>query len=552
MKKNLLPLLCFCGVSHAQDYVPLQINSGYNADVIANGVGPALLSTTASFDSFEFVLLSSDYRLLDTDPTSPFALDPSGAVANAAVTGLNYQLAPFSGDNSLRLEFESDMGQLTIGNGVSATNIYVLAACGNGAGTLGGTIRFTDNSTQAIVQGVIPDWFFSNALPVVASGFGRVGRDTDMVENPTGNPRFYQYQIAILPENQTKTIASIDFTKVSTAEAVINVLAVTAQTLGTCPAPDGLSITNITNNGFTANWNTPVINPSLGYQYYVSPSPIPPTQASSTTGDVLPGVNTFSISGLITGQQYCVWVRSVCDGPELGQWSASVCVTPGELAVNYPNDIPTLFADTVDLSSTTTCPGVMTINVPAGYVITSVATSYDMQTASNGWISEQNTLLVCNTTGMMETAVTTGVGNNTGTFTYSRSGLDIADGATGAVEFELRAWRTYGGADCNTDYNRVVAGTWNVTVTLSDVLATQSFQADAFAVYPNPADDVINISGSQTISEVSLYNLLGQKVVHVPANDKLITLDTSELAGGQYLLKIVSNNAVQTKSVLIR
>jgi len=552
MKKNLLFAFAFAFFNQlqAQDYVALQVTSGYNTDVIANGVGPALLSTTNSFDSFEFVLLSSDYQLSVADPTNPFGLNPTGVILNDAMPGLNYQLAPFSGDNSLRLEFESDMGQFTIGNPVSATAIYVLAACGNGDGALGGTIHFSDNSTQAIPAGVIPDWFFSDDLPVVTSGFGRVGRATDLVENPLGDPRFYQYQIAILPENQTKTITSIDFVKTSIAEAVINVMAVSAKALGTCPSPNDVTISAVTNVSATVNWTSPVIAPASGYQYYLSSSQVNPVPATTPTGSVSAGVTTANLTGLVIGTTYCVWIRSNC-GTENGTWNGPVCFTTGQIDVTNPNDIPTLYADFVDLNSTTTCPGTVTVTVPAGFEITSVATSYDMQTALNGWMSEQRSVLVCNTTGMMETDVTAGVGGTTGTYSYDRSGLNIADGATGNVEFELRAWRTYGSSDCNTDYNRVVAGTWTVTVTLSELLGTKNFTKNDFAIYPNPADDVLNISGKEMISEIALYNLLGQQVLHQNGlNAKETQLSTSGLPSGKYVLKITSESGMQSKGIL--
>src|SRR5690606_20130140 len=49
---------------------------------------------------------------------------------------------------------------------------------------------------------------------------------------------------------------------------------------------------------------------------------------------------------------------------------------------------------------------------------------------------------------------------------YNRS-VDFANGATGSVEFVLKAWREWGGSDCNTDYNYVVNGTWVLTPTFS-------------------------------------------------------------------------------------
>jgi hypothetical protein len=174
-----------------------------------------------------------------------------------------------------------------------------------------------------------------------------------------------------------------------------------------------------------------------------------------------------------------------------------------------------------------------------------------MQTALNGWMSEQRSLLVCNTTGQMEAQVTSGVGGTTGTFDYSRENIHIADGATGNVAFELRAWRTYGSSDCNTDYNRVVAGTWTVTVTVQQQLATQDFTKNQFTVYPNPVDDLVTVSGNEPIVAMRLFNLLGQEVLHQDGLDaKQAQLSTLGLPSGKYILKIATKNGVQSKGIL--
>ncbi len=554
MTKNLLSLLglmLFSG-ANAQDYVTLQVSAGFNADVIANGVGPSLLSTNSTFDNAGYALISADFQTFAGDVTHPNAL-PVGGTISAPTPGMAFQLAPYHADNSLRLQEESDFGSLAIANGVPATTLYVLASAGSGTASLGGTIHFSDHSTQAIDPAVVPDWFYSNALPVVLSGFGRVNTQTDVVENPDSDPRLYQFQIAIWPENQTKTITAIDFTKISPQEGVANIFAISAKPLGTCPAPTALTAFNITNTGAQISWAEPVVVPNFGFAYHITTSSTPPADGAEPDGYLSTGVTMLSLDALSVGQTYCVWIRSVCSGSELGPLSDPVCFTTGQVQAIHPDDIPTLFAPFVDVTATTTCPGVMTVNVPSGYVIASVATAYDMQTAANGWMSEQNSILVCNTTGQMESAVSSGVGSMNGTYSYSRSGLDIANGATGTVEFELRAWRTYGGADCNTDYNRVVAGTWTVAVTLSEVLRTKEFSRQSATLFPNPADDAIRIVCDDAITRVSIYNLLGQKVQDHPVSPATnIQVDTSGLAGGKYLVKISSVNGTQTQPLLVR
>ena len=545
--------LSFANTLSAQDYIALPISSGFNADVIANGVNPSLLSTTSAMDNANFAFMSADFQAFSGDTPPDYALPMSRTIISPSMPGLTYNFADYSGDNSLRLQEQFDSGTLNFNNSTSFTTLYLLACTGSGNATLGGTIHFSDNTTQEIVTGVIPDWFYSEDLPVVISGFGRVNRDTDVIENPFENPRLYQFQIDILPENQLKAVTSIDFNKQSFEEGVINIFAVSALQLSTCPSPSQLVASAVTNTTAVVSWTQPVILPAQGYQYFLSSEITVPGDATTPTGSVNAGITTVNLDELLIGTTYCIWVRSKCSDNEFSAWSASTCFTTGQTSGQYNDgDIATTFADidTISTALTTNCPGVLNVTVPDGYQVASVATSYDMQTASNGWMSEQRSLLVCNTTGLMEAEVTAGQGGSTGTYSYNRSGLDIANGATGNVAFELRAWRTYGEGECDVEYNRVVNGTWKVIITYA-TLQTKTFDADSFKVYPNPAHDVVTVSAKEMISEVAVFNLLGQQVLNQSGlNSKEVQITTAGLPSGKYLMKITSENGVISKSIL--
>jgi hypothetical protein len=550
MKRKLLPLVLLSFViAHAQDYQPLQL-TGFNADVVANGVGTSISSTSTSFDNADYDLMAANYQLNASTTPPAYALPVSGLVSSATMPGLTYQLAPYAGNNALQLPNMGNSGTLTLSSGVSATTLYVLAASGSGIGALSGTIHFSDASTQAIAPADIPDWFFSNALPVEISSFGRVNRLTDVVENPTGgDPRLYRLTIPIAAANQTKTIASIDFSKTSSAEGTINIMAVSAQLLGTCPAPTDLAISDVTFTSATLTWNSPVILPGDGYQYYISSGGTAPTAGTLPSGTT-PSAPVL-LNGLVTGVNYCVWVRSACSGTETGPWSQSTCFTPGEVSQSDPNDIPTLYATSVDVTTTTSCPGTLSIVVPDGYHITSVATSYQMQTALNGWMSEQRSLLACPTSGLSEAAVTSGVGSSGGTYTYDRSGINIANNLSGTVNFELRAWRTYGSTGCNTDYNRVLAGSWTVTATLAPGLAAPQFDGNAFVLFPNPAKDNFTVNCATGIREIALYNLLGQEMARIQGgNQNSLVVPVKSLPDGNYLVKVSTDTGQQTKKLI--
>lgn len=524
MKRKLLWLLPVLWVlpntASAQDYEHLNISSGLNADVIANGVGSASASTNFAVDNANYSFMAADFQATASSVPPAYALPVSGIINSIPTPGLTFQLADYSGSNSLRIPTANISSTLTFTNQVSAAKLYLLATSGSGTATITGTITFTDNTTQAIASSVIPDWFFSNALPVAAWGFGRVNRLTNVMENPANDPRLYQLAINILPINQPKQIASIEFTKTSTAEGVLNIFAITAELLGECPSPVDVTAASMPDSGIVS-WSAPALIPAVGYEYYYSTSSTPPAVGTTPSGSVAVGTNTVTIDELATGQQYYVWVRSSCGDTDKGPWVMTTFTT-GQITTTYTaGDISTLYNTAPTITSTTTCPGILSVTVPAGYEIASVSTAYTMTTASNGFMSEQRSVLVCTTTNTTEAAVSAGVGATGGTMTYSRTGLDIADGATGTVNFELRAWRTYGTSGCNLIYNKVDNNSWTVTVTYQPVCTP-----------PAPPTAVSQaVCANSTIAELEITGIDGATFNFYPsatADEPLETTDITE------------------------
>ncbi len=555
MKKQLLFFLMLPFYSlYAQDYVPLQVNFGFTADVIADGLNPAAVSTSIAMDAADFNFMSADFQANDGDTPPEYALPVSGLVESTAISGLSYQFAPYYENNSLRIESEGETGSLTFSNQVMATTIYIMACTGSGSGTITGNIYFADGSAQEIAAVVVPDWFYSTALPVITSGFGRVNRVTDAIENPSGNPRLYQIEIAILPENQAKMITSMDFTKTSSAQGIVNIFAVSAHVLGSCPSPTEFYASS-TATGASVSWTPSVIAPAGGYDYYYTTDPTEPSSSQNPTGNVSASTTTVNLSDLITGQNYYFWVRSNCSANDKGSWQL-VEFTTGQLDTTYPDgDINTLYvnptSETVTVDTENACPGILYVDVPSGYKITSTAVAYDMQTAGNGWKSEQRSLLQCNTSGLKEEGVSQGTGNTGGIQSYLREGLTIANDLTGTVEFELRAWRTYGGADCNMDYNRVLGDTFHVTITYEAILGTGDIENKKWSAYPNPVQNTLNITAAENISEVRLYNMLGQEIAHQSGmNSGEMKMDTSSLSKGNYIVKIETETGVKSLNII--
>ena len=108
--------------------------------------------------------------------------------------------------------------------------------------------------------------------------------------------------------------------------------------------------------------------------------------------------------------------------------------------------IPTTLNTSVTTSSRATTPGLLTVTIPAGAIITSVNVVYNMTAILPDYKSDQRSFMLCSSTGgNTEAAVYSGVGNTAGTYVYSRTGLTIANNVMGGgnINFELHAFRDF-------------------------------------------------------------------------------------------------------------
>lgn len=544
MKVKLLPLAAMvltaaCTYFKAQEYQPLPIQSGFNADVIANGVGPSATSTNNDVDGVNYTFLSRDFQLTAASTPLNYGL-PVNGIINSVVTatpGLSYQLAPYSSDNSLRLETAGDNGTLVFSTPLQALTVYMLATGGSGACTVDVDVNFTDSTSETFTGINISDWYGGSNYAI--QGIGRINKTNDNLESGSGtNPRLYQIALPIDAANQSKSIQSVTVTKTGTG-GIPNIFAFSADAYNACPTPTDITATT-TATAATISWTAPASAPSSGYQYYYSTSPTAPTATTTPTGNVTSGTSV-SLDQLTTGQTYYFWVRSNCGGSSQSFWKMKQ-FTPGQVSTVYTDgEINTQFASSFDLttSSSTSCAGALTVNVPAGYKIKSTDVSYSMSTAGNGWMSEQRSLLVCTTNNTTESAITSGSGGTSGTYSYNRTGLTLANDLTGTVNFELRAWRTYGGSGCNLDYNKVDNNTFTVTITLEPLsLATSEVAAKGKEriAYPNPFADTLYLEKADNVKKAVITDLSGVvvKTVENPSS----SLFLGGIKSGMYILTL--------------
>lgn len=71
-------------------------------------------------------------------------------------------------------------------------------------------------------------------------------------------------------------------------------------------------------------------------------------------------------------------------------------------------------------------------------------------------------------------------------------------------------------------------------------------------IYPNPANDRVNIRANSEISLVKVYNHVGQLVYETAARSNIVNLNTSEFGSGMYIFKIETENGMTVESVIIK
>lgn len=81
-------------------------------------------------------------------------------------------------------------------------------------------------------------------------------------------------------------------------------------------------------------------------------------------------------------------------------------------------------------------------------------------------------------------------------------------------------------------------------------LGVNDFDSSAFTFYPNPVKNVLNISYSKEMSDVAIFNIMGQQVFASKINSTNAQIDLSGLSNGAYFVKVSSDNATKTIKVI--
>ena len=337
---------------------------------------------------------------------------------------------------------------------------------------------------------------------------------------------------------------------------------------GVTPCTDVTGVTVVpTTTSATVSW-TAGSTAETSWQVAVGAT----TVTDPNTLTALPATTTsLVVNDLTAGTSYNVWVRSNCGNNNFGAWvlaTFSTLCTPQN--VPYSEDfnsavIPSLptctsqafvsgynwdtsLVNSVGFSSQTLRHRIPPfgsgpvdvwfftkgLNLVQGQAYT---ISYKKGTV-NTFLDSYSLKVALGSTPTIA-AMTTTVANHvafTGNATTETISFTVP--TTGVYYFGFQAYNAF-------------AGSLFVDDILVDVdLSNGDFDLTNFSYYPNPVTDILTVSYSNVISDITAYNMLGQQVMQVKSNATTAKLDMSNLSKGTYMVKVTSENQVKTVKVI--
>lgn len=329
-----------------------------------------------------------------------------------------------------------------------------------------------------------------------------------------------------------------------------------------CSEPNALVISNLTAAGATVSWTAATPVPANGYDIYYSTTNTAPTSTSTPNFTGITAT-TYNIPGLAASTAYYVWVRSACSATSKSVWSESASFTTLCSSTGLPY--------TVDFENVTVpaLPGcTMSVNAGAGnnwetsdppsdsqgFTTNVLKYHYNSSNAANTWFFTQG----LNLTAGVQYTISYKYGNNSSTYVeklkvaYGTSPdaaamtgsvadyPSINDGVahTESVTFTVPATGVYFfGFNAYSDSDQYYLYIDDISINNANLATSEVAVAkNTIQVYPNPFTDVLNISDSKNVKNISVTDATGRLVKTITNPESAIHL--RDLMQGVYLLTL--------------
>jgi hypothetical protein len=263
--------------------------------------------------------------------------------------------------------------------------------------------------------------------------------------------------------------------------------------------------------------------------------------------------NASTPNGLTAGETYYIRVYSntattgqtstfdICVGtppppPANDDCSGAIEITAGGTISSFP-----LTGTTQSATSTAglpdSCQG-NRLNDVWYSVVVPASGSLTIETAAETGTAMTDSVLTIYT-GSCGSLVEVGCDDDGGADNFSQ---EVLTGLTPGETLYIAVWRYSFGTGLD--------GTFQVSAYDASLLSNDAFETSTFKSYPNPVKNILNLSYNKNISNVAVYNLLGQEVIAKSMNANQSQIDMSHLSNGTYLVKVTADNQVKTIKVI--
>lgn len=333
-----------------------------------------------------------------------------------------------------------------------------------------------------------------------------------------------------------------------------------------CPDVQDIVLTAISPTTATAEWAASGSENNWQVVYATDES----TNPETLTPSELLSETSFSLSNLSGSTSYNIWVRSACGTPNgNGAWIGPITFRTLCLATEVPY---TENFESINNPSQTNCTSIlnvdngnewMVVEYPSVNFTSNTLYQYNYENASNTWFFTQGINLNAGTQYTIsyrygnlgqtlgKLKVSYGIANNANSMVNEiadHPGIVDSTYETHTETFTPTATDTYyfGFHAYSEALNALMLDDISITTALSNV----DFTASDFKFYPNPVKDVLTLSYIQNISNVAVYNLLGQRVIENVINSNTTQVDMSGLNSGSYLVKVRFENHTKTIKII--
>ncbi len=135
------------------------------------------------------------------------------------------------------------------------------------------------------------------------------------------------------------------------------------------------------------------------------------------------------------------------------------------------------------------------------------------------------------------------------------AGKNVIFTATPDANYSVKEWKLDGtivsGNTSNTYTLSNLAANSTVTVEFKLNVGVNEAAQNVVSIYPNPANNVVNVKMDNIIHKIAVVNMNGQVVAESVINNMEGSINTSSIANGMYFLRIETANGITMNKIQI-